>query len=112
MIPRYYFPLICSSSVLNLASASEDSLHDLCQASDAAGFGLGNQNKFDETYRKSKELDTSRFACNFDPRTTKIFDQVQADLIEGEDEIQKVLRPELYKLNIYSRCIRCQDSRY
>ncbi|PBK87690.1 hypothetical protein ARMGADRAFT_971717 [Armillaria gallica] len=91
-----------AARVLNLANASEDSLHDLCQAADAAGFGLGNQNKFDEAYRKSKELDTSRFACNFDPRTTKIFDQVQADLIEGEDEIQKVLRPELYKLNIYS----------
>ncbi|KAK0434257.1 uncharacterized protein EV420DRAFT_1683825, partial [Desarmillaria tabescens] len=78
------------------------SLHDLCEAADAAGFGLGNQNTFDETYRKSKELNTSRFACNFDPRTMKIFDQVQTDLIEGDDEIEKVLRPELYKLNIYS----------
>ncbi|KAK0435902.1 hypothetical protein EV421DRAFT_1157858 [Armillaria borealis] len=65
-----------AACVLNLANASEDSLHNLCKAADAAGFGLGNHNKFDETYRKSKELDTSRFACNFDPRTTKIFDQV------------------------------------
>ncbi|KAK0433633.1 hypothetical protein EV421DRAFT_2011466 [Armillaria borealis] len=87
--------------LLNLANASEESLRDLCDAAEAAGFGLGNQNTFDETYRKSKKLDTTQFSCNFDPRATKIFDQVQADLIEGQDEIQKVLRPELYKLNVY-----------
>ncbi|KAK0451209.1 uncharacterized protein EV420DRAFT_1561489 [Desarmillaria tabescens] len=87
--------------LLNLADASEESLRDLCDAADAAGFGLGNQNTFDETYRKSKKLDITQFSCNFDPRATKIFDQVQADLIEGQDEIQKVLRPELYKLNVY-----------
>ncbi|KAK0476794.1 hypothetical protein IW261DRAFT_1490110 [Armillaria novae-zelandiae] len=85
--------------LLNLANASEESLRDLCDAADAAGFGLGDQNTFDETYRKSKKLDTTQFSCNFDPRSTKIFDQIQADLIEGQDESQRVLRPELYKLN-------------
>ncbi|PBK71888.1 hypothetical protein ARMSODRAFT_994674 [Armillaria solidipes] len=87
MISRYYFPLIHSSSLLDLANASEESLHDLCDAADAAGFSLGNQNTFDETYRKSRKLDTTQFSCNFDPRATTIFDQV--------------LRPELHKLNIY-----------
>ncbi|KAK0505173.1 hypothetical protein EDD18DRAFT_1456554 [Armillaria luteobubalina] len=87
--------------LVNLADASEESLRDLCDAADAAGFGWGEQNTFDETYRKSKKLDTSQFSCNFDPRATKIFDQIQADLIEGQDEIQRVLRPELYKLNVY-----------
>ncbi|SJL08216.1 uncharacterized protein ARMOST_11579 [Armillaria ostoyae] len=87
--------------LLNLVNASEESLRDLCDAADAVGFVLGNQNTFDKTYRKSKKLDTTQFSCNFDPRATKIFDQVQADLIEGQDEIQKVLRPELYKLNVY-----------
>ncbi|KAK0184839.1 hypothetical protein F5146DRAFT_1228479 [Armillaria mellea] len=86
---------------LNFANASEDSLRGLCDACDAAGFGLGNQNTFDETYRKSKKLDTTQFSCNFDLRTTNILDQVQADLVEGQDEIKKVLRSELYKLNVY-----------
>ncbi|PBK68267.1 hypothetical protein ARMSODRAFT_888018, partial [Armillaria solidipes] len=86
---------------LNLANASEDSFRDLCDACDAAGFGLGNQNTFDETYRKSKKLDTTQFSTNFDLRTTNILDQVQADLVEGQDEIKKVLRSELYKLNVY-----------
>ncbi|KAK0225527.1 hypothetical protein IW262DRAFT_1356479 [Armillaria fumosa] len=87
--------------LLNLADASEESLRNFYDAADAAGFGLGDQNTFDETYRKSKKLDTTYFSCNFDPRATKIFDQIQADLIEGQDEIQRVLRPELYKLNAY-----------
>ncbi len=91
MISRHYFSLIHSSSLLNLASASKESLRGLCDAPEAAGFGLGNQNTFDATYGKSKKLDTTQFSCNFDPRATKIFDQVQADLIEGQDEIQKVL---------------------
>ncbi|PBK68252.1 hypothetical protein ARMSODRAFT_1019832 [Armillaria solidipes] len=86
---------------LNLGDASEISLRDLCDACDAAGFGLGNQNTFDETYRKSKKLDTTQFSTNFDLRTTNILDEVQADLVEGQDEIKKVLRSELYKLNVY-----------
>ncbi|KAK0434258.1 uncharacterized protein EV420DRAFT_420033 [Desarmillaria tabescens] len=88
---------------LNLGDASEASLRDLCDACDAAGFGLGTQNTFDETYRKSKKLDTTQFSSNFDLRATNILDQVQADLVEGQDEIQKVLRSELYKLNVYGK---------
>ncbi|KAK0219383.1 hypothetical protein EDD85DRAFT_1028980 [Armillaria nabsnona] len=89
---------------LNLGDASETSLRDLCDACDAAGFGLGNQNTFDETYRKSKKLDTTQFSSNFDLRTTNILDQVQSDLVEGQDEIKKVLRSELYKLNVFFFC--------
>ncbi|PBK92761.1 hypothetical protein ARMGADRAFT_1104371 [Armillaria gallica] len=74
MISRHYFSLIHSSSLLNLASASKESLRGLCGATEAAGFGLGNQNTFDETYGKSKKLDTTQFSCNFDSRATKIFD--------------------------------------
>ncbi|KAK0432771.1 hypothetical protein EV421DRAFT_1910625 [Armillaria borealis] len=86
---------------LNLGDASETSLRDLCDACDAAGFGLGNQNTFDETYRKSKKLDTTQFSSDFDVRTTNILDQVQSDLVEGQDEIKIFLRSELYKLNVY-----------
>ncbi|KAK0200550.1 hypothetical protein DFS33DRAFT_1387770 [Desarmillaria ectypa] len=78
--------------LLNLANASEESLRDLNDTADAAGFGPGNQNVSDETYRKSKELDTSRFPSNFDTRATKIFEQVQADLIGGQDEVQRPLK--------------------
>ncbi|SJL14400.1 uncharacterized protein ARMOST_17856 [Armillaria ostoyae] len=88
---------------LNLANASENSLRDLCDACHVAGFGLGNQNTFDETYRKSKKLDTTQFSGNIDLRATNILDQVQADLVEGQDEIKKVLRSELYKLNVYCK---------
>ncbi|KAK0219123.1 hypothetical protein IW262DRAFT_1298208 [Armillaria fumosa] len=54
---------------LNFANASEDSLRDLCSACDAAGFGLGNQNTFDETYRKSKKLDTTQFSISLTSKT-------------------------------------------
>ncbi|PBK68257.1 hypothetical protein ARMSODRAFT_1085550 [Armillaria solidipes] len=59
-----------------------------------------NRNRFDETYRQSKTLDTSQSFCNFDPRASEILDEVQADLVEGHDEIQKVLPLELYRLNV------------
>lgn len=102
MIPRHCFPLIHSSSVLKLADASKESLQDICDASNVAGVGLGNRNIFDETYRQSKTLDTSQSFCNFDPRASEILDEVQADLVEGHDEIQKVLPLELYRLNVGS----------
>ncbi|SJL14404.1 uncharacterized protein ARMOST_17860 [Armillaria ostoyae] len=81
-------------------AARLESLQDICDASNVAGVGLGNRNIFDETYRQSKTLDTSQSFCNFDPRASEILDEVQADLVEGHDEIQKVLPLELYRLNV------------
>ncbi|KAK0432766.1 hypothetical protein EV421DRAFT_1719223 [Armillaria borealis] len=70
MNPRHCFPH--SSSVLNLADASKESFQDICGASNVAGIGLGDQNRFDETYRQSKKLDTSQSFCSFDPRASEI----------------------------------------
>ncbi|PBK68259.1 hypothetical protein ARMSODRAFT_937327 [Armillaria solidipes] len=92
-----------ASHFLNLASATEESLQDLCNASDPASFGLGNKDTFDESYRKAKKLDSAQFACTFDLQASGILDQVQVDLVEGCNESAKVLRAELYKLNAYAK---------
>ncbi|SJL14401.1 uncharacterized protein ARMOST_17857 [Armillaria ostoyae] len=95
--------MLISQSFLNLASATEESLQDLCNASDPASFGLGNKDTFDESYRKAKKLDSAQFACTFDLQASGILDQVQVDLVEGCNESAKVLRAELYKLNAYAK---------
>ncbi|KAG7443820.1 uncharacterized protein BT62DRAFT_829825, partial [Guyanagaster necrorhizus] len=90
-------------SFLNLASATEESLQDLCNASDPASFGLESKDTFDESYRKAKKLDSTQFACTFDLQAAGILDRVQMDLVEGCNESTKVLRAELYKLNAYAK---------
>lgn len=46
MIPRHCFPLIHSSSVLNLADASKESFQDICDASNVAVPGLVTKTDF------------------------------------------------------------------
>ena len=88
------------NSYLNFASADEEALQDLSAACDPASFGHGQQTVFDETYRKARKLDTSRFASMIDIHSSGIAQHVSNELLEGKHS-KRTLRFELYKLNVY-----------
>lgn len=54
----------------------------------------------DETYRKAGKLDSSRFAAKFDPSQAGLLNILRDVLLEGHGS-DKVIRAELYKLNVY-----------
>lgn len=88
-------------SRLNLSDATDHQLSDLNKACKPASFGRDNQDVLDESYRKAGKLDLTEFATTFDLADTDIMDIVKSELVEGDKEIEKVVRAELYKLNVY-----------
>ncbi|KAH8768160.1 hypothetical protein F5883DRAFT_418622, partial [Diaporthe sp. PMI_573] len=109
------FPLDQSDS--RMAHNMQQLLHDMQPAT----FGYQGQNVLDESYRKASKLDPSRFACNFSPYELGIVDEVARILLPGfkdqttpiEEKIfcgtdteriepTRVMRAELYKLNVYA----------
>ncbi|KZT01145.1 uncharacterized protein LAESUDRAFT_492397 [Laetiporus sulphureus 93-53] len=84
---------------LDFATATEAELKSLADACDLATFGVNQNDVFDETYRKAGKLDTSKFALKFDPATSGLLDAFRGDLLE--DDKDKPIRAELYKLNVY-----------
>lgn len=91
-------------------------LHDMQPAT----FGYKGENVLDESYRKASKLDPSRFTCNFNPYELGIVDEVARIFLPGfkaqENSVEKifcepdteliepmkVLRADLYKLNVYT----------
>ncbi len=73
----------------------------LVAACDAAPFGRGNETVVDETYRKARKLDLSRFALPFDLAGTGIMNKIYQDLVETGTVLHRFIRAEPYKLNIY-----------
>jgi len=71
----------------------------LLEDSQAASFGRGGEEVYDETYRKALKLDESAFSTNFSPYEIGIIDQITNLLLPFENVMVKA---ELYKLNIYS----------
>ena len=72
-------------------------LVDVCQQ---ATFGRGDQDVFDESYRKAWKLDTSEFATQFDIIRSGVMNIIHDQLLHDEKNNMK-LEPHLYKLNIY-----------
>ncbi|KAK7458798.1 hypothetical protein VKT23_009804 [Stygiomarasmius scandens] len=87
---------------LNLSEASEPELMHLTETCTQATFGRGQEDVLDETYRKAKKLDLQNFATTFDLNSTGIMDVVAAHLLDGSNE-NDIIRPELYKLNVYDK---------
>ncbi|TFK61149.1 hypothetical protein BDN72DRAFT_477667, partial [Pluteus cervinus] len=87
---------------LDFSSVTEDRLNDLSAACAPASFGHGQQTVYDETYRKARKLDTDRFSALVDIHSSGIAQHVSNELLEGENS-KRVLRFELYKLNVYEK---------
>lgn len=91
-------------SRIDLNNASVSALQQLMDACDPASFGRNNKDVLDESYRRAGKLDISRFLSNFElEKITAILAHVATELMEGDLEMQKDLRAELYKLNVYGQ---------
>ncbi|KAF9027605.1 hypothetical protein BDZ89DRAFT_951991, partial [Hymenopellis radicata] len=88
---------------LNLANATDAEMAQLVAACDAAPFGRGNETVVDETYRKARKLDLSRFALPFELAGTGIINKIYRDLVKSDTALHRFIRAEPYKLNIYDK---------
>jgi hypothetical protein len=78
-------------------------LEKLIQACEPASFGKGQENVFDETYRKARKMDSENFVPvldGLDPFHTDLIKIIRGYLLEG-DQSKKSIKMELYKLNVY-----------
>lgn len=90
-------------SRVDFENATEKELSDLMSACQPATFGRDQLDVLDEDYRKAGKLDLTHFASKFDLGGTGIMKTVKYQLIDASDGGKVRLRPELYKLNVYSK---------
>ena len=90
---------------INFASSTPEQLDQLAAACDRATFGHGNQDVYDESYRKALKMDTTGFAAQFDPTHSSLIKTIEGNLLQGQKEKMSI-RPEIYKLNVYGRRLR------
>ncbi|KAF7300601.1 Fe2OG dioxygenase domain-containing protein [Mycena chlorophos] len=87
---------------LNFENATNQHLEELATACQPATFGRGKEDVLDENYRKAGKLDCTNFAASLDVGTLHIVDAISPDLLDGRgDADNKIIRAELYKLNVY-----------
>ncbi|RXW16196.1 hypothetical protein EST38_g9656 [Candolleomyces aberdarensis] len=72
-------------------------LVEVCQQ---ATFGRGEQDVFNESYRKAWKLETAQFSAQFDLARSGIMETVHDQLLHYEKNTME-LEPQLYKLNVY-----------
>ncbi|KAF7300600.1 Fe2OG dioxygenase domain-containing protein [Mycena chlorophos] len=88
--------------LLNLEDATDEHLEELAAACQPATFGRGQEDVLDENYRKAGKLDCANFASSLDIASLQVIDAISPDLLDGRDDAdKKIIRPELYKLNVY-----------
>jgi hypothetical protein len=90
-------------SHVDLSRPTGDELRDLSAACDPATFGVHNEDRFDESYRKAGKLDYSDFATRFHPMDSGLINIIHSELVGSS----KAIRAELYKLNVYGLFHTC-----
>jgi hypothetical protein len=86
---------------INLANATPEKLEQLAQACEPASFGLKQECVLDESYRKAGKMDPDCFSSKMDLSHTDLINIIRGYLLEGTESTNNV-KPELYKLNVYS----------
>jgi hypothetical protein len=61
---------------------------------------MNQENVLDEAYRKAGKMDSDRFAPMLDLFNTDLIKIIRSYLLEGTQS-RKVIKTELYKLNVY-----------
>ncbi|CAH0040066.1 unnamed protein product [Clonostachys rhizophaga] len=68
-----------------------------------ATFGRGGEDVYDESYRKASKLEPQNFSTNFCPYSTGIIGEISQLLLpDPERADQRIIKAELYKLNVYT----------
>ncbi|TFK73714.1 hypothetical protein BDN72DRAFT_893677 [Pluteus cervinus] len=89
-----------SAGFISFVSADVENLQALTDACTPAKFGRGNQDVYDESYRKARKMNTKDFMMAFDP--SPIVKSIRQTLLDGEDQSAN-LELELYQLNVYDK---------
>lgn len=85
---------------IDFASSTPEQLGQLAAACSQATFGRGNQDVYDESYRKALKMDATNFAVQFDPTLSGLTETIEQNLLrENSGEVS--IKPEIYKLNLY-----------
>ena len=92
-------------SFIDFASPTPEQLDRLAAACSPATFGRGDQDVYDESYRKALKMDASHFSAQFDPTVSSLTRTIEENLLQGETEKMSI-RPEIYKLNVYGNLRR------
>jgi hypothetical protein len=67
-----------------------------------ATFGVNQTDVLDESYRKAGKMDLTKFAARLDIVASGLLETISPDILDGENfETERVLRAEMYKLNVY-----------
>ena len=93
---------------VDLASATSDEIEQLSAACDPATFGRGDEDVYDETYRKAVKMDASDFAVQFDPVRAGLIEIIEKQLLSSSQEGKMSINTEIYKLNVYGGS--CSDT--
>lgn len=97
---------------IDFASATSEDLDFLVTACDPATFGRGDEDVYDESYRKAVKMDVSNFATQLDLAASCLISTIKGYLLQGETEKMHI-RAELSKLNIYGNsCSWVQHRRF
>ncbi|KAJ6568121.1 hypothetical protein B0H10DRAFT_2109921 [Mycena sp. CBHHK59/15] len=87
---------------IDLGNATEEDLVALTSACQKATFGMNQEDVLDESYRKAGKMDLDKFAARLDILASGLIDAISPDILEGQSaEGEKVLKAEMYKLNVY-----------
>ncbi len=87
-------------SFLTLGSNTSAQVDDLSNACQPATFGLNQKDVLDETYRKAGKIDAGNFLWGFNPDTGDFASKLASGLFPW-GSLDKGIRFELYKLNVY-----------
>ncbi|KAJ7069205.1 hypothetical protein C8F01DRAFT_1077833 [Mycena amicta] len=72
------------------------------RSEDLVLFHTSGDGEREANYRKAGNLDCTEFAASLDIGTLQILDAISPDLLDGQkDSENKMIRAELYKLNVY-----------
>lgn len=101
--------LVVRCSRIDFSAASEEAIEHLAHACQPAKFGLNQVDVLDETYRKAGKLNFTHFSATFDLERTGLMEEIRDLLLDGHPSSTSV-RAELYKLNVYGKCMNVFDS--
>ena len=89
---------------INFGDLTDGELESLSDACAAATFGRNQEAVHDENYRKSRKLDVTQFSSTFDVHALGFADILCNNLLADQQQ-QKSIRIERYKLNIYGEIL-------
>lgn len=91
-----------------MGSAKEADTEALIDACLPATFGRGSENVLDEGYRKAWMLDAGGFSWMFNPDSARFVAELAQGLCPW-DSLDRGVRIEPYKLNVYGEAIESLD---